>query len=157
MFTVLWLQPPSRKISQVVAYSIPSDVVISSPQASTAPTFSRELRNLGDQRPLYLGFSLPLKEQPYGMPTAMMASLHPSMLVYSKNMMATSSPFNLYLASAFAMGNFGQLGQPPRSMRYFPSPGVLSLTKLSASHETVNGWKQPWYDPYDYTADKQHV
>lgn len=118
-------------ISQVVAYSIPRDVGVSSPQTPIAPTFSRELHNLGDQSPPYLGFSLPQKQQLYGMPTAMMESMHPSTSVYSENMMETPSSFNQYLASTSTLGNFGQLGQPPGCMGYFPPQGALSLTNNS--------------------------
>lgn len=112
-------------ISQVVAYSIPPD--FSSPQTLIEPSFSREVRNLGDQMPLYLGFSLPHKEQLYGMSSVMMASMHSSTSVYSENMMETSSPFKPYLASASTMGNFGQLGQPPGSMGVFSSPWCFVL------------------------------
>lgn len=57
-----------------------------------------------------------------------MESMHPSMSVYSENVIATSSPFNQYLAPASTMGSFDQLGQPPWVMGYFPPYGVLSLT-----------------------------
>lgn len=76
-------------IIQVTVYFVPPEVGVSSPHASTASTFSMELWNLGTQRPHYLSFSLPLKEQLFAMPTAMMASLHPSTSIYSENMMAT--------------------------------------------------------------------
>lgn len=84
-----------------------------------------------DQRPPYLGLSLPQKEQLYGMPTVMMVSLHSSTSIYSENAMATLSPFNPFLASASTMGNFGQLGQPPGGMGYFPPHGAFSLTNNS--------------------------
>lgn len=53
------------------------------------------------------------------MSTAMMASLHPSISIYSESVMVTPSPFNPYVASASIMGNFGQLGQPSGGMGIF--------------------------------------
>lgn len=98
---------------------------------STTPTIVRELRNLGDQRPHYLGFYLPQKEQSYCMPTAMMTSLHPSTSIYSENVMSISTSFNLYFASVFIMGNFGRMVQPPCGIGYFPPHDASSLTNNS--------------------------
>lgn len=58
----------------------------------------------------------------------MMENLHPSTSIYSEIKMATSSPFNPYLASVSIMGNFGQLVEPPEGIWYFPLHGVLYLT-----------------------------
>lgn len=118
-------------ISQEVVDSIPPNVGISSPQVSTTPNVIRELQNPGYQRPSYLGFSLPQKEQPYDMPTTMMVSLHHTMSIYSGSTMVKSLLFNPYLASVSIMGNFGQLVQPPKGIGYFPLQDALSLTNNS--------------------------
>lgn len=67
-------------------------MVVSSLQVTSMPTIPKVAQNMiGDQKPHFpLSFTLPLsgREQPYGMPTAMMASLHLSASMYADNAMA---------------------------------------------------------------------
>lgn len=70
---------------------------------------------LRDRRPHFpLNFTLPLsgRETPYGIPTAMMASLHPNASTYIENAIAIASHINPYLASSSVVNNFGRITQP---------------------------------------------
>lgn len=82
-------------ISQITKSTISPEMVVSLSQVKSAPTTPRATQNMiGDQRPhCPLSFTLPIngREQPYGIPTKMMASLRPSASMYVDNSIATTS------------------------------------------------------------------
>ncbi|KAI5412570.1 hypothetical protein KIW84_057292 [Lathyrus oleraceus] len=108
-------------ISQITTSTMPSEMVASLPQVASVPNIHRSTQNMiGDQMPPFpLSFTLSLsgREQPYGMPTTMMESPHPSASTYEDNTMATTSHINPYITPEYAISNLGQMAQPLGGLR----------------------------------------
>lgn len=103
-------------------------------KATSVPTNHRARQNMiGDQMPhVLLSFTLPIsgRIQPYGMPIAMMASMHPSASTYVDNAIIIVSPINPYLESGSSVHNNGRMTQQLGGLRYIP-PGMPPITNTS--------------------------
>lgn len=128
-------------ISQITEITISPEITISLPQVISVPTTLRATQNMvGDQRPPFpLSFTLPLngREHPYGMPTALMASMNPSASTHADNATANASPVNLYSTSGSNIRNLGRIVQPPGGLAYIPQ-GMPSLTSHSLQSVSVS-------------------
>lgn len=81
-------------------------------------------------RPYATGFMMPLngREQPYGMPTSMMANLHNTTTVFADLVVST---FSLIQGSGSAVDNMGRINPPPGMG--FSTQQMPNLTTNSAA------------------------